>query len=290
MSRWVRVQASIFDHELFAAEPFSEREAWIWIITKAAWKETSHRVGASVHKVPVGSMFVTVREMQAAWRWTSTRRVAQFLQLLTSQNMIETCSETGKTLLTICNYAKFQNVETRSETPDHIETKQKRNTKDTNIPSTDISSSLRSDAGPEPEKSAPASQTAVELPATKDEIVAISEADVAEWSEAYPGVDILQQLRSMRQWLLANSRNRKTSSGMRRFVVSWLAREQDRGGNRSMQQQAPPRQTAFQERHNAAIAAFDRKLGKPSDDEFTGSTLDLGSTDWRANGQTRSGH
>lgn len=54
--------------------------------------------------------------------------------------------------------------------------------------------------------------------------------------------------------------------------------------------QAPPRQTAFQERHNAAIAAFDRKLGKSSDDEFTGNTLDLGSTDWRASGPTRTGH
>jgi hypothetical protein len=63
----------------------------------------------------------------------------------------------------------------------------------------------------------------------------------------------------------------------------WLA------GGKATNSQAPPG-TPFQQRHNAAIAAFDRKLGKTSDDEFTGSTLDLGPTDWRTSGQTRSGH
>ena len=74
---------------------------------------------------------------------------------------------------------------------------------------------------------------------------------------------------------------------------TWLNQDRWNDDPSSVQrpsQQAPPRQTAFQERHNAAIAAFDRKLGKSSDDEFTGSTLDLGSADWRANGQTRTGH
>lgn len=134
MSRWIRIQVDIHEHSVFAPEAFTEREAWQWMIGRAAWKETAHRVGAAVHKVPVGSFFATVREMQAAWKWTSTRRVAQFLELLTSQNMIETCSETGKTLVTVCNYMRYQNGETPSETPDTPKPKQERNTKDTSIP------------------------------------------------------------------------------------------------------------------------------------------------------------
>ncbi|KSV78984.1 hypothetical protein N182_18485 [Sinorhizobium sp. GL2] len=144
MSRWIRVQTSIFDHEVFAAEPFSEREAWLWLISKAAWKGTVHRVGATVLPVPAGSLFVTIREMQTAWKWTSTRRVHQFLCLLSSQNMIETRSETGKTHVTICNYSKYQNSETHSETSTHSGPKQDRNTKDTSTPDTN-KSSLRSD-------------------------------------------------------------------------------------------------------------------------------------------------
>lgn len=134
MSRWVRIQVDIHEHSVFAPEPFTEREAWQWMICRAAWKETAHRVGASVHKVPVGSFFATVREMQAVWKWTSTRRVAQFLNLLSEQNMIETRSETGKTLVTVCNYSRYQNVETPSETPQEPNPKQERNTKDTSLP------------------------------------------------------------------------------------------------------------------------------------------------------------
>lgn len=134
MSRWVRIQVDIHEHSVFAPEPFTEREAWQWMIGRAAWKETAHRVGASVYRVPVGSFFATVREMQAAWKWTSTRRVAQFLDLLSGQNMIETRSETGKTLVTVCNYSRYQNVETPSETPQQPNPKQERNTKDTRTP------------------------------------------------------------------------------------------------------------------------------------------------------------
>lgn len=46
----------------------------------------------------------------------------------------------------------------------------------------------------------------------------------------YPAVDIVAQLRAMRGWLLGNPTKRKTSRGVMRFVVTWLAREQDRGG------------------------------------------------------------
>ena len=57
MSRWVRVQTSIFHHELFAAAELSQREAWLWLIANVAWKETRHRIGNEVLDVPVGSIF-----------------------------------------------------------------------------------------------------------------------------------------------------------------------------------------------------------------------------------------
>lgn len=86
MSRWIRVETFIFDHEVFAAEPFSEREPRL--ISKAAWKDTVHRIGATVIPVRAGSLFVNNARDQAAWKWTSTRRVHQFLELLSSQNIM----------------------------------------------------------------------------------------------------------------------------------------------------------------------------------------------------------
>lgn len=43
----------------------------------------------------------------------------------------------------------------------------------------------------------------------------------------------------------------------------------------------PPKQTAFQQRHQSALDAFDRKLGLKPNDEFAGSHLDLEPADWR---------
>ena len=56
----------------------------------------------------------------------------------------------------------------------------------------------------------------------------ITEAMAAEWAQAYPAVDVNQQLREMRAWCLANPKNRKTAAGIARFVTTWLGREQDK--------------------------------------------------------------
>lgn len=53
---------------------------------------------------------------------------------------------------------------------------------------------------------------------------------IKKWKEAYPAVDIEQELKKMGSWLDANSQRRKTRRGIERFIISWLSREQDNGG------------------------------------------------------------
>lgn len=54
--------------------------------------------------------------------------------------------------------------------------------------------------------------------------------EVIEYKSLYPNVDVEQQLRNMAGWLNANQRKRKTKRGIKRFINSWLSKEQDRGG------------------------------------------------------------
>ena len=61
----------------------------------------------------------------------------------------------------------------------------------------------------------------------------VTEEDLAEYSRLYPAVDVMQQLRNMRGWLLANPQKRKTRRGIKAFITSWLAKEQDRPRARS---------------------------------------------------------
>ena len=43
----------------------------------------------------------------------------------------------------------------------------------------------------------------------------------------FPGVDVAQEYRNMKAWLLASPKRQKTKSGIRRFMASWLTRAQD---------------------------------------------------------------
>lgn len=58
----------------------------------------------------------------------------------------------------------------------------------------------------------------------------ITQILVDEWKNAFPGVDVVAQLRQAKAWLNANPKRRKTYGGVPRFVVSWLGRSQDRPG------------------------------------------------------------
>lgn len=288
MSRWVRVSVDIFEHEFFAtAEPFSEREAWLWLISNAAWKDTQHRIGNEMVDVPAGSLFVTLRGLQSAWRWKSDKRVRSFISRLENGRMVETKTDAGKTHITICNYTRFQDAG-RKEDAARTQAGRSADALKTPVHQYTNTSSLRSDDCPEPEKSAPASPTFIELPSTQDGSVPVSEADVAEWHDAYPGVDVRQQLRSMRQWLLANPANRKTPRGMRKFVVAWLGREQDKG-RPAQRQQAPP-MTFHQQHQQAALKALDERLGIKRNDNKPSSSLDLDPSDWRAHRPASAGH
>lgn len=57
----------------------------------------------------------------------------------------------------------------------------------------------------------------------------VTEADVRMWREAYPAVDVEQQIRAMAAWAGSNPTKRKTRRGVRAFINNWLASEQNKG-------------------------------------------------------------
>lgn len=56
----------------------------------------------------------------------------------------------------------------------------------------------------------------------------ITKTIVEEMKSLYPKVDVEQEFRNMKGWLIANPTKRKTKSGIMRFVNSWLAKEQNK--------------------------------------------------------------
>ena len=63
----------------------------------------------------------------------------------------------------------------------------------------------------------------------KGEEFLIYEADIAQWAETFPNVNIIQELREIRQWNIDNPGKRKSQTGIRRHISGWLIDEQDKG-------------------------------------------------------------
>jgi hypothetical protein len=82
--------------------------------------------------------------------------------------------------------------------------------------------------------SPPVPAPVIELPLNDGSQYAVLPEAVAEWKHLYPAVDVLQELRNMRGWLLANKQKRKTRRGIERFINAWLAKRQDKAGTEEM--------------------------------------------------------
>lgn len=91
------------------------------------------------------------------------------------------------------------------------------------------------DDGAEPK---PAPAPAITIPLNDGTDYPIAGALVREWRELYPAVDVMQTLRNLRGWCLANPRRRKTRRGVLRFINAALAKDQDRRPGRSTNGQA----------------------------------------------------
>ncbi len=50
-----------------------------------------------------------------------------------------------------------------------------------------------------------------------------------EYVKLYPNVNVKQQFNAMRGWCMSNPTKRKTLRGIKKFVNTWLSKEQDRG-------------------------------------------------------------
>ena len=57
------------------------------------------------------------------------------------------------------------------------------------------------------------------------------QVDIIQWEKTYPAINVYQELNAMESWLDANPTRRKTPKGIKRFINSWLARAQDKGGS-----------------------------------------------------------
>lgn len=108
------------------------------------------------------------------------------------------------------------------------------------------------------ERSAPL-PAVISLPLNDGTLYPITQPDIDKWTELYPAVNVISELRKMVGWLDANKDRRKTRKGVLRFVVNWLSGQQDKSPQKGAQR--------------AKTSRFDNFSGRNTDIEA--ETLEL---------------
>ncbi len=109
----ISVARSIFDHPMFDdGRPLSPREAWLWLISNAAWQpmQVMVRNGRSQELVRLerGQLTYSRAFLRTAWSWKSDKSVRTFLAKLRQEQMIDLQTGHLQTVISICNYGVFQ--------------------------------------------------------------------------------------------------------------------------------------------------------------------------------------
>ena len=103
----VNIARTIWSDAAFKDEPFTEREAFVWMIMEASWKPREKRVGSATVFLERGQLSHSIRFLADAWGW-KRNRTHKFITRLKNRDMIGTEAGTGVLVITIRKYDEFQ--------------------------------------------------------------------------------------------------------------------------------------------------------------------------------------
>lgn len=109
------VDRGVWEHPIFADEPFTEREAWLWMVSAAVWTAKRVRVGRATVDLQRGQLAFATRFLAERWKWAHSK-VVRFLKRLETDTMVTTLATRETTLITICNYDQYQFGRNTNET------------------------------------------------------------------------------------------------------------------------------------------------------------------------------
>lgn len=123
MQGWIKLHRQIRKHWTFKEKrKFSKFEAWIDLLMRANHKNTKILLGNELIELKRGQFVTSEKKLMEAWNWGKSK-TRNFLELLENDGMIIKESDRKKTIITICNYAIYNDTETeiRPQT-DHEQT------------------------------------------------------------------------------------------------------------------------------------------------------------------------
>lgn len=113
---WIKIYRQIQDCCIWQRnEPFDSRSAWIDLLLTATHSERKLIINNEVVRIRRGSFVTSIVKLSHKWQWSRTK-TTRFINLLESEQMINTKRTPKGTLITIVKYDVFQGNEIDSDT------------------------------------------------------------------------------------------------------------------------------------------------------------------------------
>jgi len=118
MSGWIKLYRQMQDDELWLTEPFTKAQAWVDLLINANHAENYISIRGNLVKIERGQLGWSELTMGKRWKW-SRGKVRRYLELLKDLGRISVQQDRHITsIVTICNYSKFQDGSTTDGTAD----------------------------------------------------------------------------------------------------------------------------------------------------------------------------
>lgn len=108
MCGYVKMYRSLTEHWL--ADQPAKLGWWLLLILKASHKDIQVSTGSQIINLKRGQIVASLSFLAALWK-TSKTTADRFLDMLVKNGMVQRCTEHKLTIITICNYDRYQGEE-----------------------------------------------------------------------------------------------------------------------------------------------------------------------------------
>ncbi len=115
MSGWIKIHRKIMNSDWYFKEKFTKTQAWIDLLLQAEVKPKTIYIRGQRVDLQRGQISTSIRELAARWKW-SPNTVRKFLADTLADTAIDTRTDTLNTIITICNFDKYQTNQNNDDT------------------------------------------------------------------------------------------------------------------------------------------------------------------------------
>lgn len=290
------VSREFFDDPDFDPEPFTQREAFLWLVAKSAWKP--HRTRGALGSVDLerGEFCFSVRYLAERWKWSKSR-VDRFISALEKRDTIRDASRDKEKIWKINKYNDFQilSIPKRDSDRDrlrdasgteagHERDKEGRIRDIKGIESSSLRSEARQGHGSMIEEGPPAQAVSKRKTGSRLSPDWVPSEDELQFAltEGHDEASARREADKFRDFWIAKTGQGATKMDWTATWKNWIRNSKERRPGSHTGRPEPPKLTAFQQRQADNIAFLDGIIGKPYEqrDDIGGSSIDLGPEDF----------